>query len=175
MTTGRINQVTILSPGAAVRRGPGLPPPRGSGGALRELGTAEADPAGQDHRAGRGGRRPTIQLPPLSSPKGGPPGGYRVDDHQATRHAPLRWRVTAARSTPLGGYWQRHSPRRPWLRIVASSQPSTGPINVPADPGANRASVPAREPVHGANKSWTYPLRASIGGDLARGGRADQS
>jgi hypothetical protein len=34
---------------------------------------------------------------------------------------------------------------------VASSQPSTGPVNVPADPGANRASVPARELSRGAN------------------------
>lgn len=38
------------------------------------------------------------------------------------------------------------------MRTVASSQPSTGPVNVPAGPEANRASVPAREPIHGANR-----------------------
>jgi hypothetical protein len=79
MTTGRINQVTILSPGAAVGHEPGVHPPLEGGGALRELEIAGATPAGRDHHAGRGGRRPTIQLPPLSSPKGGPPRGYRVE------------------------------------------------------------------------------------------------
>src|SRR3989337_1509801 len=70
MTTGRINQVTILSPGAAVRRGPGVHPPRGGSGALRELGNRRSGPS----RAGptRWARRtPTDHsIAPTESPKG---------------------------------------------------------------------------------------------------------
>ena len=92
-------------------------------------------------------RQVAIQLPPLSSPRCGPPWGSRVV-RPAMPH----------RIRPSGGGLQSPSqhpkadtgesgPPRSLVWTVASSQPSTDPEEkVPASPEANRASVPAIKP-----------------------------
>jgi len=68
MTTGRINQVTILSPGAEARR---QTPPKG--GELYQARRRRSDPSYRPIKYQEYPQtRQLIQLPPLSSPKGGP-------------------------------------------------------------------------------------------------------
>ena len=81
MTTGRINQVTILCPAGAAKQPARTKPPRNaweSGRCCYKEGNARAlrrkHPAPGTGRARLANSRPwTIQLPPLSFPKSGPP------------------------------------------------------------------------------------------------------
>ena len=127
MTTGRINQVTILSPDAArggVRRQ--RYPQRG--GVVTRVGehTRWTQPRGTGS-ADATCRQVAIQLPPLSFPRCGPPWGSRA------RRPSMPHRIR-----PSGGGMQSPSqhpkavtgesgPPRGLVRIVASSQPSTDP------------------------------------------------
>ena len=78
MTTGRINQVTILNPGTRPEGSAPKEPPEGSGTLLQELGNTEVNPAKRVPTRGRTRHHKAIQLPPLSSPKDGPPWSNRA-------------------------------------------------------------------------------------------------
>jgi len=109
MTTGRINQVTILARRAEAK---GYPR-RGRSQALPEgMGTPErAQPQAPNPRERAGGERP-IQLPPLSSPRGGP----LRERSGRTAAKPHRLRP------PRGGDRQPVMPREEQLRATAYPQ-----------------------------------------------------
>jgi len=113
MTTGRINQVTILSPDAA-REGwaPEIPPKGRS--CYKDWGTHEVDPAKRDRKRGRDLPPGGYSIAPTEFPKVrsavGQSGPKTV---HATPHTPLRWRYAITKSAPEGGYWRERSPQRP--------------------------------------------------------------
>src|SRR3712207_872140 len=105
MTTGRINQVTILNPSAEAHERT----PRRRPGCTRWKGRRRSDPSRKHRRCTRhlSHKRP-IQLPPLSSPSCGPQrvafGYYTV--HYTVTYAPQEER-THAKSTRKRGYLTR--------------------------------------------------------------------
>ena len=116
--------------------------PPGGGGTVTRVGDRrEATPAQQAPTRGRTGHHQAIQLPPLSSPKDGPPWSNR-----AVR-PPYH---TACAPQVEGNRHQINTRRRllatavPPKTLLNSSQWPTihRPQNVPAGPEANRASVP---------------------------------
>lgn len=150
MTTGRINQVTILNPGTHPKMARRGGPPRG----------AECYRVGEPHEvvpAKRGGPRG----------RGLPPGGYSIAptefpketvrrrafgslDHPCQAACAPRVEGRDHQSTPRGGYWRRRSPLG--CKAVGSHRPSIHRphIMVPTNPEAGRALVPSRESSPGA-------------------------
>ena len=133
MTTGRINQVTILTAGTPGPR-TGVPPgpPLESGG--RELVTqSERRPKPsartRDHAPGPKppGNLWLIQLPPMSSPRDGPRQSWGVRGLEAgpitATYAP-RMEDTSRPSRPEDGYGLRLTPECLWI-MIAIGQPST--------------------------------------------------
>ncbi len=149
MTTGRINQVTIVHQSAEAQW---LSPRRGR---LYQEGDRRSNPNHLPRmRAGRNRCRRPIHLPPLSSPSGGPQPCDRV--FRPPRQAAYTTQEEGCdrQSAPGGGYRRKHSPQGTG-RTVAINQPSTDPRKVPTDPRGSRASVPPK------------------GSCSARGGRAE--
>ena len=97
MTTGRINQVTILNPEAPPKSCTREAPAKGRNFVTRN-GEHRSEPGQAGCLRERKQHRLTIQLPPLSSPKDGPRQSIRVDNHRTRPHAPLRRRFTTAKS-----------------------------------------------------------------------------
>ena len=97
--------------------------------------------------ADAGCRQTTIQLPPLSFPRGGPPQGIRVFRPPCQAACALQVEGHDHQSTPRGGYWRRHSPLGP-IRTVAIGHPSTDPKKVAYRPGGRRgfSSHPRAQP-----------------------------
>ena len=94
MTTGRINQVTILrvrSHTLKERSRLVTPRPVGRSGYLQGWGTGRSPPPSPDDPRGRSRRRPprAIQLPPLSSPRGGPRQTWGFATLNAGPHCPI--------------------------------------------------------------------------------------
>ena len=123
MTTGRINQVTILTFRPKLPRTPVAQGEFVTGGpafiaassvlSAREglkhaIGGASTRPGEQSRELGCAGDRPPIQLPPLSSPPGCPPHSVRPREaiHSAisTRQKGDSIRRTAPRRVPTSGY-----------------------------------------------------------------------
>ena len=172
MTTGRINQVTILtSAGAAAPRGA-----RGGAGARpRGRVVAWRGRPGARHRPRqpRGATRArTIQLPPLSSPRGGPP-QERVgrDGLTRLRHASLGRRMPYAGHAPEGGYRPGRAPES-LLITLAIGHSSTD--SIVARCARQRDVGPRRPPGRGARaRAWPRPkgvpvaaVGCSTGSDL---------
>jgi len=172
MTTGRINQVTILtSAGAATPRGA-----RGGAGARprgRVVAWRERRGARHRPRPPRGATRAgTIQLPPLSSPRGGPPQGRVGRDGLARlRHASLRRRMPYAGHAPEGGYRPGRAPESLLITLAighsstdsivarCARQRDVGPRR---PPGRGRGRGPSR----GRRASRLQPSGCSTGSDL---------
>jgi hypothetical protein len=114
------------------------------GRTLRELGWHEAHPAaGRPAHADAGRTQQAIQLPPLSSPSGGPQPCDRV--FRPPRQAAYTTQEEGCdrQSAPGGGYRRKHSPQGTG-RTVAINQPSTDPKKLPTNPRGSRASVPPK-------------------------------
>jgi hypothetical protein len=175
MTTGRINQVTILNPGAhpeSTRRGG---PPEGGAECYRGGEHARWTQPGGAACADAGCHQPTIQLPPLSFPRGGPPQGIRVFRPPCQAACALQVEGHDHQSTPRGGYWRRHSPLGS-NRTVAIGHPSTDPEKgcLPTR-GTAGLQFPSTSPATEPAESWACPLRTSGGSRNDLGERADQS
>ncbi|MCJ1226915.1 hypothetical protein MMC12_003570 [Toensbergia leucococca] len=156
MTTGRINQVTILTggPGREARGRPEEPP---GGSQNRQVvgggpkpGTRPGDPPGPE---APGGPRRAIQLPPLSSPGGGPPQGplrARKGHPRAAACAPQeedtshRSRPEAATGFGLPPSVSRKDRHRPTIhRLQRSRRGESPPAGFRGRPAVS-PSVPAR-------------------------------
>jgi hypothetical protein len=123
MTTGRINQVTIVDSNAEANERT----PRREPGCTKWKGEAEASPSRKHQRCARhlSHERP-IQLPPLSSPSCGP---RRVALGYYTAYYPVTYapqeEKTRAKSTRKRGYLTEPSPKIWWNDW--QSQRSTDP------------------------------------------------
>jgi hypothetical protein len=111
MTTGRINQVTILIQ-AAPLGGHGREAPLAGGGALQGRGARGRAPSRKGRPAFAGRRRATIQLPPLSLPRErsaaersglstSTPGSIRTSDGQT--QSPVTLKAVTDECTPAEG------------------------------------------------------------------------
>jgi hypothetical protein len=163
MTTGRINQVTIVNPSAEANE----QTPRRRPWCTGRKGEAEATPSRKHQECARhpSHERP-IQLPPLSSPSCGPRrvafGYYTV--YYTVTCAPQEER-TRAKSTRKRGYLTEPSPKIWWN--VWQSQRSTDPkccplIERPAGlqfPPQARCSHPKVTNTAQAGKSRRAPRR----------------
>jgi hypothetical protein len=175
MTTGRINQVTSLKLGRfpqgddAARAAH-----KGRGFGYEDRGTlARVDPALRTERAGRERHLMTIQLPPLSFPRGIPPRGvFGSKDRPTPLHAPLRWRGPVPGSTPEGGYRLGPSPEN-LMRIVTIRQPSTDSKGCPLTQGPAGLLFRPANSFSGANHQGlgAYPPQSKQG-ELPRPGCA---
>ena len=147
MTTGRINQVTILNPGAHPERTRRGGPPKGGAECYRGGEHARWTQPRGAACADAGCRQSTIQLPPLSFPRGGPPQGIRVFRPPCQAACALQVEGHDHQSTPRGGYWRRHSPLGS-NRTVAIGHPSTDPERVAYRPGGRQGfgSHPRAQP-----------------------------
>jgi hypothetical protein len=163
MTTGRINQVTVVTPSdphAVARR---EKPPRGAAEpCYKEGARRKARPAGGVPGAEREGPPMAIHLPPLSSPRGGPPRGS--SGSRAARH---RCMCPSGGGSPSpsharGRLLVRVCPRRSG-GTVAIGQPSTDPKMCPPVRGLTGLLLPLRA------------RRQAARNDLARRRCADQS
>ena len=92
MTTGRINQVTILCPSTKRTQ---ANPPKGAGSTKQ--GDAEAIQVAALKALKHRQRKQLIQLPPLSSPKGGP---QRAMTNVSTTSFPLHTPLRRRKPTP---------------------------------------------------------------------------
>jgi len=111
MTTGRINQVTILNQAAPPgRTRPGSPPH--GGWSVTGKGARGRAPSRKGRPAFAGRRRATIQLPPLSLPRErsaaersglstSTPGGIRTSDGQT--QSPVTLKAVTDECTPAEG------------------------------------------------------------------------
>ena len=134
MTTGRINQITILIRGAPPGRARQGEPPVG-GGALQGRGAHRGvHPAARDGPRGRGSTPSNHSIAPTEFSRGR--SAARRSGLSTTtlgsmcpQEGGLRSPVSARRRIPA-----RALPPRP-SRTVASSQPSTEPRKVPASAG----------------------------------------
>jgi hypothetical protein len=163
MTTGRINQVTILNRGAPPGRTSQGGPPRGAERYRVGERTRRTRPGGTA-RADAGRHPPAIHLPPLSSPRGGPrpkrwglstatPGSMRPSGG-GSRSPSQRPEADTDESTPPKGLAEQ------WL---LTNHPQT-PLKVPADPGASGTSVPPGRPTTEPDRA--YPLQSDLLGGL---------
>jgi hypothetical protein len=149
MTTGRINQITILIPGATSGEGTPRRPPEG-GGALQGWGARRsAHPAARDGPRGRRSTPSNHSIAPTEFPRGRS-AAQRLGLSTTTlgsigpQEGGLQSPVSARRRIPT-----KALPPRPG-RTVASSQPSTDPKEVPAGAGPaglrfpeGRSNIPA--------------------------------
>src|SRR5690606_25206464 len=127
MTTGRINQVTILNPSATPGEfAPGSP--RGGGALLRGLGSTEVNPAGRAACARRRATPDDHPIAPTEFPKGRSAAGQsgRGPPYQAAC-APQE-EGYHRQSTPWGGYWQRRPPESVVKQWPVANHPQTPKI-----------------------------------------------
>lgn len=119
MTTGRINQVTILNAAGEPRRHPAR---AGQSSSLKGgRGPRPAVPGAVLHRA-----HAAIRLPPLSFPRGRPPHRGRAPGRcHRVRSGPLRGRMPSAGPRPRRGGSLPGLASKCLGRVVPSGQPST--------------------------------------------------
>ncbi len=105
MTTGRINQVTILTRSPHAPKGGGRPedPPEGRSGSLSRSGGGRSQTPGPGYPEPKPGRKPASTghpIAPTEFPKGWSAADARAFDlkgQPALRHTPLKRRIPAAR------------------------------------------------------------------------------
>ena len=143
MTTGRINQVTIVPGGQET---PGAPP-KGSGIVAR-LGAGRSPAPGPSHpwEAGAPTRHQAIRLPPLNSSDRGPPQAPRDIDWRCARAATYAAPVEIASHpvTPPRAATGFGEPPNNLQRAVANGQPSTDPFNALQDIRLAGITAPGR-------------------------------
>jgi hypothetical protein len=114
MTTGRINQVTILGP-----HGGGNPPKGVESSITIKGGHAEAHPAARANPRERADDRRPIQLPPLSFPGSGPSRERSGATRQTPRLARPARRRPAACHALSQAVTNRGLPPRVWVGTMA--------------------------------------------------------
>ena len=141
MTTGRINQVTILSPAARTPRGVhgsrGAPVPK-DGQSRQVVGAGPRSTPSPSPLEGRSRPRRVraIQLPPLSSPRDGPRQG--VESARTRRIGPTLRHTALERRIPAVRHAERRlrtsvDPRMSFGTMLAIDQPSTDSFRAPEE------------------------------------------